>query len=103
MKTRYTKLVEFMCEDERCRAYYFKFRDSDDNMQACVMLYVSKREEMPYQNMTIEIEGGDDDQIRELISVYLEARSYGESFDIEAVNYIFEQYAESENMEIICE
>lgn len=100
MKTRYTKLVESIHDEEFCKAYYFKFRDSDDNTQACVLWYVSKREEMPYQNMTIEIEGGDDDQIRELISVYLEARFSGERFDLGAVHFIFEQYALNEGFDI---
>ena len=103
MKTRYTKLVECMREDERCRAYYFKFRNSEDNTQACVMWYVSKREEMPYQNMTIEIEGGDDDQIEELICAYLDARAGGERFDIGAVHFIFEQYALNEGFDILVE
>ena len=96
MKTRYTKLVESTHDEELCRAYYFKFKDSNDNTQAWVMWYFSKREEMPYQNMTIEIEGGDDGQIRELIGVYLEARFAGERFDIGAVHFIFEQYALNE-------
>lgn len=100
MKTRYTKLVEKTHEDELCRAYYFKFRDSDYNTQASVMWYVSKREERPYQNMTIEIESGDDDQIRELICVYLEARFAGERFDLGAVHFIFEQYALNEGFDI---
>lgn len=100
MKTRYTKLVESIHDEELCRAYYFKFRDSYDNTQAYVMWYVSKREEMPYQSMTIEIEGGDDDQIRELISAYLEARVSGERFDIGDVHFIFEQYALNEGFDI---
>ena len=103
MKTRYTKLVESIHDEEHCRAYYFKFRDSDDNTQANVMWYVSKREEMAYQNMTIEIEGGDDDQIRELICVYLEARFAGDRFDIGAVHFIFEQYALNEGFDIEAE
>lgn len=100
MKTRYTKLVESMHDEELCRAYFFKFRDSEDNIQACVMWYVSKREEMPYQKMSIQIEGGDDYQIEELISVYLEARAGGERFDIGDVHLIFEQYALNEGFDI---
>ena len=100
MKTRYTKLVESIYEDDNCRVYYFKFRISDDNTQACVMWYVSKQEEMPYQNMTIDIKGGDDDQIRELISAYLDARVGGERFDIGDVHFIFEQYALNEGFDI---
>ena len=100
MKTGYTKLVESIYEDDHCKTYYFKFKDSDNITQSCVMWYVAKREEMPYQNMMIEIEGGDDDQIRGLISVYLEARFSGERFDIGAVHFIFEQYALNEGFDI---
>lgn len=100
MKTRYTKLVESTHDEEFCRVYFFKFRDSEDNTQASVMWYVSKREEMHYQNMIIEIEGGDDYQIKELIDVYLEARVSGERFDIGNVNFIFEQYALNEDIDI---
>lgn len=103
MKTRYTKLVESIHDEELCRAYYFKFKDSNDNTQACVMWYVSKREEMAYQNMTIEIEGGDDDQITGLIETYIEARVEGERFDIGAVHFIFEQYALNEGFDIVVE
>ena len=103
MKTRYTKLVESIYEDDYCKAYNFKFKDSDNITKSCVMWYVSKREEMPYQSMTIEIEGGDDDQIRELISVYLEARFSGERFDLGAVHFIFEQYALNEGFDIVAE
>ena len=103
MKTRYTKLVESIHDEELCRAYYFKFRDSEGNTQACVMWYVSKREEMQYQNMIIEIEGGDDGQIKELISAYLEARVSGERFDVGDVHFVFEQYALNEGFDIEAE
>lgn len=103
MKTRYTKLVESMNENDHYKAYYFKFKDSCNNTQASVMWYVTKRVEMPYQNMIIEIEGGDGDQIAGLIEVYIEARTYGERFDIGGVHYIFEQYALNEGFDIEAE
>lgn len=100
MKTRYTKLVESMNENDHYRAYYFKFKDSENNTQASVMWYVAKRVENPYQKMMIEIEGGDDDQIVGLIEVYIEARADGERFDIGGVHFIFEQYALNEGFDI---
>ena len=100
MKIGYTKLVESTYDDEHCIVFYFKFKDSDDNTKATVMWYVSKREEMPYQSMTIEIEGGDDDQITGLIETFLEARKDGERFDIGGVHFIFEQYAINEDFDI---
>lgn len=103
MKTRYTKLVESMYEDDYCNTYYFKFKDLDNNTQACVMWYVTKRMENPFQIMTIEIEGGDADQITGLIEVYIYARAYGERFDIGGVNYIFEEYALNEGFDIEAE
>lgn len=100
MENRITKMVEKTIEEETCKVYYFNFRNSDDWTHASVMWFVSKRQENPYQNMTIEIEGGDDDQLHDLIQAYIEAKADGKRFDIDGVHFIFEQYALNEGFDI---
>lgn len=100
MENRIVKMVEKVIVEENCVAYCFYFRNSDNFTNACVMWFVSRRRENPYQNMTIEIEGGDDDQLHDLIQTYIEAKAEGKRFDIGGVHFVFEQYALNEGFDI---
>lgn len=82
---------EKVVKEDNCTVYYFRFRRDDEWTNACVQWYVS--EVTTYQNMTIEIEGGYDDQIKSLIDVYLEARIAANNFDVGGVYFLFERYA----------
>ena len=99
MDVRMKKLVETTLECKGSKGHFFYFRNLDGDDIAVVSWCLHKR--LGSQSFTLEIENGEPEQLMRLVNTYLGAKTFAERFDIDMITFLFEQYAENENIEII--
>ena len=101
MDNRIRRLYESIAEHGGCKGYFFHFENMDSKNIALVSWCVNPK--TGYQSFALEIEDGEPEQLRDLLNTYLSAKQFAECFDLRTITFLFEQYAENEDIEIICE
>ena len=101
MDIRIRRMRECIEEYDGAKEYLFYFQNLDNDDIAVISWMVSER--TGKQLLSLRIEYGESEQLIDLLKTYISAKPFAESFDLETVKFLFEQYAENENIEIICE
>lgn len=101
MDVRINKLVETTLECKGSKGHFFYFRNLDGDDIAVVSWCTYLR--LGRQSLTIEIKNGEYKQLMRLVNVYLGAKVFAEQFDLDMITFLFEQFAQNENIDIICD
>ena len=101
MDNRIRKMRETMGEFLESKVYFFHFENADGHEIATVIWFVYPNRGK--QSLVLRMDGGELTQLRDLFVTYFSAKQFAERFDIDMITFLLEQYAENENIEIICE
>lgn len=101
MDNRIRTMRESVVEYEGSKGYFFYFENANRQTISSVIWYVHPMTDT--QSLALNIENVEMEQVRGLLITYYAARKFGERFDLDAIMFLFEQYANNEGIEIICE
>lgn len=101
MDCRIKTMREKAIELKEGKAYFFHFENIDSEQLAVVIWHV--KVSTGKQVFTLSIDNGELEQLRDLFITYLSAKQFAERFDLDMIIFLFEQYAQNENIDIICD
>ena len=101
MDNRIRTMRESVVEHEGSKGYFFYFENVNRQTIASVIWYVHPMTDT--QSLALNIGNVETEQVRGLLITYYSARKFAERFDLDAIMFLFDQYANNENIEIICE
>lgn len=99
MDIRIKMMRESMAEHGCTKWYYFYFENVDNEIIAAVIWRVNPMKGT--QSFVLHTHNGHHEQLKDLVNTYLGAKVFAERFDLDTITFLFEQYAENENLEII--
>lgn len=101
MDNRIRKLRETVSELEGAKGYFFWFQNIDGDTIANVSWCVSTSKGKQW--LILEINNGEQEQLANLVTTYLGAKPFAERFDLHMITFLFEKFAQNENIDIICD
>lgn len=101
MDIRMAKLVEVTLEYDEVKGYFFHFKNLDNDDISVISWTVNTR--TGKQSFRLRIEYGESEQLTKLLNTYLGAKLFAKQFDLYMIKFLFEQYAQNENIDIICD
>ena len=101
MDNRIRKMRESVGEYLESKVYFFHFENADGHEIATVIWFVYPNRNK--QSLVLRMDGGEPLQLMRLFTTYFSAKQFAERFDLDMVTFLFEQFSENEDIEIICD